>query len=407
VGSRAARRCLLAAVLAATAACGEAQSAPARPVARPAEGATHTAADGEAPTRAQIDEAMRRGVAHLVQSQRKHGSWGSTAPTLTVDIYAPGPDALRAYEVATSALAVSALLETGGEAPGVADATRRGLDWLIANCRVRRASIDVLYNVWSHAYAIEAFARALPKETDAARRDAMKQAIATCVRMLQRFEYVEGGWGYYDFASHTANPAGMATSFSTASVLVALRAAKDAGADVPQRLVDRGVRLLGTLRHPDGAFAYSWGHRFWAQGPINKLKGSLARTPACFEALRAWGAAAPDADRAARVTDAQVVAALENLRKDGRFLAVARKYPRPHEAWYQNSGYFVFYGYYHASRLLDVLTPERRAVEAGSMATYLVPLQEEDGSWWDYQLYGYHKPYGTAYVLMTLARCRG
>ena len=47
-----------------------------------------------------------------------------------------------------------------------------------------------------------------------------------------------------------------------------------------------------------------------------------------------------------------------------------------------------------------------RVTERARIAGHLLPLQEPDGSWWDYQLYGYHKPYGTAYVLMTLARCR-
>ena len=40
------------------------------------------------------------------------------------------------------------------------------------------------------------------------------------------------------------------------------------------------------------------------------------------------------------------------------------------------------------------------------LAGLLVPLQEKDGSWWDYPLYDYHQPYGTAFALMSLARCR-
>ena len=43
-------------------------------------------------------------------------------------------------------------------------------------------------------------------------------------------------------------------------------------------------------------------------------------------------------------------------------------------------------------------------VHRKSIATALAPLQEEDGSFWDYQLYGYHKAYGTGYVLLALAR---
>jgi hypothetical protein len=36
----------------------------------------------------------------------------------------------------------------------------------------------------------------------------------------------------------------------------------------------------------------------------------------------------------------------------------------------------------------------------------MLPLQEKDGSWWDYPLYNYHQSYGTAYVLMSLKRAQ-
>jgi hypothetical protein len=40
------------------------------------------------------------------------------------------------------------------------------------------------------------------------------------------------------------------------------------------------------------------------------------------------------------------------------------------------------------------------------LAAILLPLQEKDGSWWDYPFYDYHQPYGTAFALMSLVRCR-
>lgn len=387
----------------AVASCGDSvPDVAAAPLPRPADGTTHVADAGPAPTRAQIDAAVRRGVEFLVRTQNKDGSWGSTGPTLYLDIYAPGAGAYEAYQTSTSALAVSALCEAGGDAPGVADAIRRGTDYLVARARVRRATIDVLYNTWTYGYGLEALAHVLARETDPARREAVLGACRDYVDLLARFEYVEGGWGYYDFQSQTKHPSGMTTSFGTATILVGLARAKAQGVDVPQRMADRAIAALVHMRNPNGSFAYSWDHRMWPQGGINKIEGSLARTPACYAALRAWDAKATRA----RVTDAQVLAAFENLRKHGRFLAIARKYPFPHEAWFQNSGYFVFYGYDYATRLLPVLPEKERAVHAASIASYLAPLQEPDGSWWDYQLYGYHKPYGTAMVVMALARCR-
>ena len=41
------------------------------------------------------------------------------------------------------------------------------------------------------------------------------------------------------------------------------------------------------------------------------------------------------------------------------------------------------------------------------VADLIVPKQEADGSWWDFPFYTYHQPYGTAFAVMTLARCRG
>ena len=41
-----------------------------------------------------------------------------------------------------------------------------------------------------------------------------------------------------------------------------------------------------------------------------------------------------------------------------------------------------------------------------TVTVVLLALQEKDGSWWDYPLYDYHQPYGTAFALMSLQRCR-
>ena len=39
------------------------------------------------------------------------------------------------------------------------------------------------------------------------------------------------------------------------------------------------------------------------------------------------------------------------------------------------------------------------------MGQLLLSQQEPDGTWWDYPLYDYHQPYGTAMAIMTLMNC--
>ncbi len=343
------------------------------------------------------EAAMRRGVAYLLADQNEDGSWGSPAPTLHVDIYAPNKGAFDGYQVASSALALSALIEVGGDASRVQAAIRKGTAWLLEHHQAKRATADVIYNVWAHAYALETFARLLDRETDAGQRAALLQAAQEAVKLLERYEYVDGGWGYYDFSIGTQHPShGHANSFTTATALVGLTMVEAHGVEVPQRLLRRARRLINASRLPDGAYSYSFNFHFRAPWGVNKKKGSLARTPACLAALTRAGDAVPTR---------RIVAALDDLERFGHYLRIARKYPRPHETWFQNSGYFCFYGYYYASDLFDDVPAAKAREHAQNIASHLVPLQEKDGSWWDYQLYTYHKPYGTGYVLLTLARC--
>jgi hypothetical protein len=385
---RAAAACLCAAALSARAAADD------LPAAAPAAPPTVAAA---APAAApDVEGAIRRGVDYLVGAQNRDGSWGTPASNLW-DIYAPIPGSYFAFQVASSALAVSGLLDSGADDPKVAEAVRRGTDYLLAKHGVLRVSSDTLYNTWAHAYALGAFARLLAREEDEARRTALVAASERAVDLLRRFEFVDGGWGYYDFDVGAARPGPGATSFTTATVLVALEAARAQGVRVPERLRKRAVHTLRTCEKPDGAFVYSVDLRFYPQMGVNKIKGSLARTPACLAALRATGEEVPES---------RVRKALDELETFGHFLRIARKYPIPHETWYQNSGYFCFYGYHYASSLFDALPEADRPKERARIAAKLVPLQEKDGSFWDYQLYGYHRAYGTGYVLITLSRCR-
>ena len=76
------------------------------------------------------------------------------------------------------------------------------------------------------------------------------------------------------------------------------------------------------------------------------------------------------------------------------------------ESFFQVAGYFYFYGHYYAARALAEIPAEFRPHYQDNLARIIMKVQDADGSWWDYPLYNYHQPYGTAYALMTLHRCR-
>ncbi len=375
--------------------------APQPPVAPQPDAEEAVLAQEAPPTPKVIDAAITRGVAWLVKHQRPDGGWGSPASTLS-DIYAPVPGSQQAFRVAVSGLAVSALLEVGAGHPGVDKSIARATKWLIERHGVRRVAPNTLYNIWAHAYSLEAFARLLMRTKDAEARVPLMKAARLDIRRLATFEFVEGGWGYYNFKVRTKRPGPGSTSFTTATVMHALRMADQQGVPVPDRLVKRAVRIIERSSRPDGAFAYSDSLVLHPSMGVNKIKGSLARTPACLRALLDWS---PEGAKRTRWLKAAPTA-LEQLEKYGHFLLIARKYPVPHETWYQNSGYFCFYGYYYATGLFPDVAPAPRKLAATQIAGHMLGLQEKDGSWWDYQLFGMHKPYGTGYILMTLGRCR-
>jgi hypothetical protein len=348
-----------------------------------------------------VDAAIERGVSYLVRAQNPNGSWGSARRTKGLDIYAPVPGAHHAFQCAVTSLAVCALIETAAKNAAALEAVERASTWLIGELpRLRRATPDAIYNIWGHAYGIQALVRLTKRAADDAELVAkLEDRIRGQVALLTRYETVQGGWGYYDFDVGSQKPAGSPTSFTTATVLVALAEARDIGIEVPQGLVKRAVASIRLQEKPDFSYAYGEYLRLQPMRPINRPGGSLGRTQACTFALRRWG------DE--RITHAVLREWLERLIARNLWLDIGRKRPVPHESWFEVAGYFFYYGHYYASLCLEVLDPPDRESLGDRLAAILVRLQEADGSWWDYPLYDYHQSYGTAFALLTLIRCRG
>lgn len=349
-----------------------------------------------------LEASMGRGIAFLLETQNKNGSWGSPRLTKDLNIYAPAPGAHQAFRSGVTALCVMALIETGEAAKDarVEKSIERGEAWLLENLsNLRRADTDAIYNVWGHGYGIQALVRMYNRlPDDSGRRERIKQEIMAQLELLDRYESVDGGWGYYDFKVGSKKPASFSTSFVTATILVAFYEAKGIGIDVPETLVKRGVKSMQLQRKKDNSYAYSLDHRMSPMRGINRPGGSLGRSQACNLALHLWGD---------ETIDTKVfVTWLDRLVARNDWLGIGRKRPVPHESWFQVAGYFYYYGHYYAMRCIEQLPQELRPKYKQALAKILIPLQEKDGSWWDFPLYDYHRPYGTAFALMSLAGCR-
>lgn len=346
-----------------------------------------------------LESSIRRGVEFLIGSQNRDGSWGTPSLKGGVQIYA-GIGTLKSYGTATTALAVSALIETGGNSPAVQKAIERGEQSLFDTLpKEKRDDPTLLNNIWAHAYGIQALVRMhgrLPD--DKPRRAKIEGMIRVQFDKLTKYESAEGGWGYYDFDAGTQRPASNSTSFMNAAVLVAMHEAKQIGVAPPEKVLKRGIQMTKAQRQRDGTYLY--GTYLWARPThgINQAAGSLGRSPACNLALRYWG---DD-----KITDAVLKEWLDRLISRNGWLSVGRKKPIPHESFFAVAGYFYYFGHYYAALTIPRLPAADRPFYQDHFAAILMDLQEADGSWFDYPLYDYHKPYGTGFVLLSLAACR-
>jgi hypothetical protein len=345
-------------------------------------------------------EAMRRGIDYLVASQNPNGSWGGPTNTKGINIYAPVPGAHHAFRAGTSGLALAALVKCNDQRAEVQAAIAKGEAWLLEELpKLRRAEATTTYNVWGHAYGLRALSALAERAPPGEGRTRYKAAAEEQIELLTRFADINGGWGYLHLEMPTKHPSGLPTSFTTATVLLAMHEAREVlGVTLPEPVVKRALRGIEMQRNPDFSYAYAFPHRMRPRAPINRPAGSLARSQACNAALRVFDAAA--------VPDEVLREWLTRFLEREGFLALARKRPIPHDIHFSISGYFYYYGIFYFSESLALLPPSERPAYAARLATLIASRQEADGSWWDYPLYDYHKPYGTGYALLALAACR-
>ena len=339
-------------------------------------------------TRQEIDAAIARGVAFLVKDQQPDGSWGKGLETRGTEIYSVLPGSLDSFRIGTSALAVMALRETGET-----KAHDKGLEYLLNVPDAKRDQGDLIYNTWAYIYRLQALVEEMPKNHD----PRIKEVAQREIEMLDRFSTYLGGWNYYDFHIQAQHPGMGPTSFGTAAGLVSLFEAKQAGLKIPQSLVDHSVAQMEKMRLPNGVYLYGSDYKYIPGLPANRTRGAVGRTQPANYCLKLWGWD--------KLGKKELRDGLDLFFEDHAFLDMGRKRPYPHESWYQTSGYYYYFDHYYASRLFEMLDPPDKQKYAPKLIAAVLPHQEPDGSWWDYAMWDFHKPYGTAFAIMTLLRC--
>ena len=235
------------------------------------------------------------------------------------------------------------------------------------------------------------------KET--AKKKELTNAIRVHMSRLERWQSIHGGWFYY--GSGMSKPINPSCSFVNAAVLVALARAHDVGIDCDEKMLQSALRATRLARKPDGSFMYTSRIKSDLSGAareINRPSGSLGRSQAGNIALRLWN---DD-----NITDNVMRTWLNRLISRHGWLDMGRKKPIPHESFAAVAGYFYYFGVYYGTVCIESLPPKEQPFYQHHLARLIIDRQEKDGSWFDYPLYSYHKPYGTAFAILSLQRCK-
>ncbi len=181
-----------------------------------------------------IRESVEKGLEYLARTANEDGTW-------------PGSYGRSPGVVGLCALVFMA----HGEEPGVGRYGRileRAIRYIVKKQDHRGLLAASNAPMYSHGFATLALAEAYGMHPD----DNVGRALKKAVDLIINAQNAQGGWRY-SIGTNDSD------STVTGCQMMALRAAKNAGIEVPEEVIKRGVEYLKACAGADGGFSYQAG----------------------------------------------------------------------------------------------------------------------------------------------------
>ena len=228
--------------------------------ARAAEPAAQDAVVVDAPT----EEILRGALRWLATKQNVNGSWNA------------GDNRRADHPVAMTGYVLLAFMATGNlpEEGEYAKQVKAGLEFLLESIGAdgQYRGVDGSKYMYNHGIATIALGELYGQSRNPIIREKLQRAIRLIVTTQSERDRTKGGWRYQP------RP-GDADISVTVLQVVALRAAKNAGLDVPQQTIDDAVDYVRRCSVPGGGFAYQAG----------QAGAGFSRTAAAIYSLQVCG----------------------------------------------------------------------------------------------------------------------
>ncbi len=301
-------------------------------------------------------QAIDAGLTYLIKRQADNGSWGTGGHTKSVAI--------------TSLCGLALLAD--GQRPGRGahgDALTKAADFVLSQESKDLAGYfgggtNFHGPMYVQGYAVLFLAEVQGTLTDKQKKEQAKAALTRGVKVILDAQNKQGGWRYHPTP-------GDADITGTACQLHALRAARDAGVEVPKEALDKGVAYVLSCQDPGGGGGFRY-------QPFTGPPG-FPRTAAGVSAIQCAGL--PKEDELAKSVG------YLRAKKPG----AARIEPEIQIHYY--------YGYYYATQALARAGGKDWKDWYGAMRDELLRARKQDGSWDNLQICPH---YCTAMALLIL-----
>ncbi len=318
------------------------------------------------------EDVTKRSIEFLLDMQRSDGAW------VDCDYDFGGTDSLPNVHVAVTSLAGMALLASKHALPEKATAIEsaivRAADFVRDDSHLNKFDRDEI--LWAYAYRVRFLSRLVVD------RPELKPSLQHGVELLEQIQTKRGGW-YHEYA----NP------FVTATALVALAEAKQAGATIDQEKIDLGIASLERDRFENGAYPYGSSRRAANAGKAGKprqVAASAGRMPLCELGLWSWQ----------KASDENLDAAIQISFDMHEHLNTALKYD-DHTSNMAYGGFFFWYDMRGRSEAISKITNKSlRQKYERQQQEIIMSLPELDGCFVDSHELG--RCYGTAMALLCL-----
>ncbi len=343
----------------------------------------HEFEKGKAP---RLEQAANDAIAFLLRTQRPDGSW--ICPS---EVGLPDSGEGSPFTAAITAICGQSLLSFHEKA-GCAEAVDRAVDYILAaweKYQSREKKVYFMdYTVYTMSYALRFFSAGI--EAGWIEREKVAVAMSGFVEEIRSKQRSGGGWSYLMTLDldKADRPINQSISFITAVALIALIETREAGIEVPEKMIAEATGCLERMRNDDGTFEYMLYHDREG-GPRNTaVPGAAGRGPFCAHVLL----------RAGRGD-------VEFIRKTlDHFMEYRHTYAREHGKTLMHAGlhgqgsHYLMFDYANTAAAIRTLPKKERKKYGKPLLDQVLGARTEDGGYIDNPMIGPHYGAGMALI---------